>query len=340
VLFTIRKQIKLIIASMFACFLLFGVQHAYLHGKFLRLAQVTKAVKDIGNGAGKVVGKVTGEVSHVAKGVVKEVTEPFIYKGIINKITGFLKKSIALLLLASFFLGILASFTPCIYPMIPVTVGIITSQGEKTLGSNFVRSLSYVLGIATVYATLGYIASTTSLVFGQWVASPWFVIPVATLFLYLSGTMFGLYEIYIPKFLSKRNAATKTGSVFSTFVMGAITGTVASPCLTPALAMLLSFVGKLGRPVVGFFSLFLFALGMGMLLLIIGTFSGLINKLPKAGKWMIETKRIFGFMLIFMAVYFAKPILSEQLITLLYWITGIGVVGYYIVKVFKRTKKK
>ena len=109
------------------------------------------------------------------------------------------------ILFLAFLAGIVTSFTPCIYPMIPITVGILQSQASNSLTHNFFSALSYVFGIALVYAGLGYASATTSLIFGKWLASPFFIFLIILFFLYLAFSMFGFYEIYMPRFLTHQN---------------------------------------------------------------------------------------------------------------------------------------
>ena len=234
------------------------------------------------------------------------------------------------ILLLAFLIGIVTSFTPCIYPMIPITMGILQSQASTSLWRNFLLSTTYVTGIATVYATLGYFAATTTLILGQWLANPIFIGFLVLLFLYLAFSMFGFYEIYMPGFMQQRGTGIKVkGSFFYTFLFGAISGTAASPCLTPALALLLGFVAKRGNPLIGFATLFSFAFGMGLLLIVVGTFSTSLTALPRAGAWMDEIKKFFGFLLIGVSVYFVQPFIEPTVATILYALLAIIMFGYY-----------
>lgn len=236
--------------------------------------------------------------------------------------------SLVFVLFGAYGAGILASLTPCIYPMIPITLGIINAQKSQSMLTSFLYSLSYALGIAAIYATLGYVSATSNIMFGQWLSHPIFVGFLIALFLYLAGTMFQLYPLYIPKFLSKKQSNQKGGSIISCFVFGLLTGAAASPCLTPALALLLGFAAKQGSPFIGFITLLAFALGMSTLLLIIGTFSGSLNALPRAGTWMLEVQKIFGFLLLTVCVYFLQPFFPEDMISLGYALI-LGGAGFY-----------
>ncbi len=208
-------------------------------------------------------------------------------------------------------LGLLMSLTPCIYPMIPITLGILQSRGSTSVGQNFLLSLLYTCGIATTFAILGLVAAFTGQVFGSIMSNPLFVIGIAVLLAYLALSMFGLYDMYTPKFMRKgvdANAAKK--SLFSIFLFGAASGTVASPCISPGLILVLSIVTTLGNKLLGFIMLFAFGFGLGIPLLIVGMFSSSLNALPRAGMWMIEVKKIFGFMLFGMVFYFLSPLVS------------------------------
>jgi len=239
--------------------------------------------------------------------------------------------STAIRLIFIFILGILMSLTPCIYPMIPITVGILQSQGSKSFWRNLLISTSYTLGIALTFATFGLTAALTGNIFGKILIQPWFIIPMVILLGYLALSMFGLYDMYVPKFLNNsNNTMTNQGSITGAFVFGAISGSVASPCLSPGLALLLSIVTTLGSKLLGFIFLFTFGIGLSVPLLIIGLFSSSINFLPKSGMWMIEIKKLFGFMLFGMCFYFLNNILPYSVIL---WMTSIFLLGsgiYYL----------
>ncbi len=223
--------------------------------------------------------------------------------------------------LLAFLLGLLMSLTPCIYPMIPITVGILQAQGKKSIVYNFFISLAYTCGIATTFALCGVTAALTGAVCGKLLINPFFVLLMIAVLLYFAFSMFGLYEMHVPKFL--RNQTTvKNGSILSIFAFGMISGTVASPCITPGLALLLTIVGSLGSYVLGFILLFAFGIGLSVPLLIIGTFSSSLNMMPKAGMWMVEVKKFFGFMLIGMSFYFLNNITPWWLML---WLMGAAV---------------
>jgi len=226
--------------------------------------------------------------------------------------------SLPLILIASYGAGVLASFTPCIYPMIPITLGIISAQRTHSMLANFFLALSYGLGIATVYATLGYLSVKSNLMFGQWLANPVFIAINIAFFIYLAGSMFGWYEMYTPQFAQPKTVTSRGGSYFYSFSVGLFTGAAASPCLTPALALLLSFAAKQQNALVGISVLFAFAMGLSTLLIVLGTFSSALSFLPRAGSWMNAIKNIFGFLLLAVCITYLQPLLSASSIMILY----------------------
>ncbi|MEX0671890.1 MAG: cytochrome c biogenesis protein CcdA, partial [Candidatus Babeliales bacterium] len=239
-------------------------------------------------------------------------------------------------LLLSFLLGLLMSLTPCIYPMIPITVGILQAQGKKSIGYNFMLAFSYTCGISTTFALCGLMAALTGTVCGKLLVNPFFVLMMIALLLYFAFSMFGFYDMYTPRFLQKQ-ADIKKGSFFSTFLFGMVSGSVASPCLTPGLALLLTIVGTLGSSILGFMLLFSFGIGLSIPLLLVGTFSSSLSMLPRAGMWMIEVKKFFGFMLIGMSFYFLNNILPWWIML---WLMGAAIVlagTYYLYDAQKTT---
>lgn len=233
-------------------------------------------------------------------------------------------------------LGLLMSLTPCIYPMIPITLGILQARGSTSIFYNFLQALLYTAGIATTFAFLGLMAAFTGQVFGSLMVNPFFIITIALLLTYLGLSMFGLYDMYTPRFMRQgadANSAQK--SLLSIFLFGVISGSVASPCLSPGLILLLSIVSTLGSKLLGFALLFSFGIGLGIPLLIIGTFSGSLNALPRAGMWMVEVKKIFGFMLFGMAFYFLNNILPWPLLLLLITLFMFIVSIFYFYRIKK-----
>lgn len=237
------------------------------------------------------------------------------------------------ILLLAFLAGILVSFTPCIYPMIPITAGILQGNTERSLARRFLSSFFYICGIATVYATLGYFSAKTSLAFGRWMGNPWFLLFMILFFLYLAFSLFGFYELRLPSFLSQPHTIGKQRGLLHNFVFGVISGSAASPCLTPALALLLGIVAKQANPLFGFLMLFCFALGMGILLLIVGVFSNSLYVLPNAGVWMNLVKNAFGFLMLAMCIHIAQPFISPIFVTIGYLVIASEACIFYGLKI-------
>ena len=233
-------------------------------------------------------------------------------------------------LLLSLLLGFLLSLTPCIYPMIPITMGILQSQGGSSMRRNFALSLTYTVGIATMFALLGVFAAFTGKMFGSIMNNPLVILSIIALLAYLAGSMLGFYQMYIPRFLQPKNQSAQGGSFLSVFMFGAASGTVASPCLSPGLLLLLTLVTSIGSAALGFALLFAFGLGLGIPLLIIGTFSGSLNMLPQAGTWMIDIKEFFGFIMLATCFYFLSLLMPLYLLSwgIAAFIAGIGI--FYI----------
>lgn len=231
--------------------------------------------------------------------------------------------------LFAFFLGLLMSLTPCIYPMVPITVGILQSQGSSSLLRNFLLSLAYTLGLATTFATLGFVAATSGSAFGHLMGNPIFVIAIVLVLAYFAFSLFGFYPLYIPRFMQQKQSFSNKGSFLSIFLFGLASGSVASPCLSPGLALILTMVASMANKTLGFILLFIFGVGVSFPLLIIGTFSSSLSVLPRAGMWMLEIQKIFGFMLLGMCLYYLSSILPIVMVHALLTLFMIVIAGYY-----------
>ncbi|MFQ6078603.1 MAG: cytochrome c biogenesis protein CcdA, partial [Thermodesulfobacteriota bacterium] len=220
--------------------------------------------------------------------------------------------------------GLGLNLTPCIYPLIPITIGFFVAQGAGSSRWVFVLSLFYVLGMAITYSILGTVAALTGSLFGSLLQNPLVLLLIAFVLVGLSLSMFGVYEIRMPASLT-RIAGKSTQGIFGAFLMGLTVGILAAPCIGPFIIGLLSYVGQKGDPILGFRTFFVLALGMGTPFLFLGTLSGSLSRLPRSGEWMIWVKRIFGFVMLGMAVYFLRLLISDEL----YWIlqASIAAVG-------------
>jgi thiol:disulfide interchange protein DsbD len=201
-----------------------------------------------------------------------------------------------------FFAGAALSFTPCVYPLIPITASFIgaTSSGSKAKG--FSLSLLYVTGMAVTYSILGLVASLTGMFFGRISAHPLTYIIVGTIIIIFGLSMLDLFTLYFPQFF--RPPAVKGKGYLSSFTLGLSSGLVVSPCLTPALGAILLYLATKKNIIYGTTLLFTFACGMGVLLIIVGTFSSIITSLPKSGRWLDYIKKSCAVILICIGAYF------------------------------------
>ncbi len=245
-------------------------------------------------------------ISTYISGLIKSVQSPFIR------------------ILLVFLLGVLLSLTPCIYPMIPITIGILQTQGSKSLLFNFLLSLFYTLGMATTFACFGLLAGCVGPLCGQLLMKPFFIIGLVTILTYLALSMIGLYDLHVPNIIKIGPSRIKGGPLLSSFMFGAASGTIASPCVSPGLALLLSIVATLGNKIMGFLLLFSFGIGISMPLLIVGVCSSSLQVLPKAGLWMIEVKRLFGFLIFAICFYYINFIVPH---TILLWFVALFVLA-------------
>ncbi len=241
-------------------------------------------------------------------------------------------ESYPLRLFFAFLLGILLSLTPCIYPMIPITVGILQSQGTSSLMRNFLLSLCYATGLGTTFALMGLLAASSGQAFGYLMANPLFVCAIVALLCYFAFSLFGFYNLYIPRFLQNTKTISKSGSAVSIFLFGLASGTFASPCLSPGLALILALVATMAHKLLGLLLLFAFGVGLSVPLIIIGTFSSSLSLLPRAGMWMIEIQKVFGFLLLGMCLYYLSAILPAYAIFIGLFLFFFFIGAYYVHK--------
>jgi thiol:disulfide interchange protein DsbD len=211
---------------------------------------------------------------------------------------------------AAFIAGLLISFTPCVYPIIPIQLGFIGGQTavdqaveRKSSLRGFTLSLLFVIGMAMIYALLGAFASLTGTLFGQWASSPWTYIVIGNIVLGLALSMLDVYQMPTPQFLTKWSPGRTGKGYISALLVGSSSGLVVGPCTAPALGAALAYVGASGNVFFGTSVLFVFALGMGTLMIVLGTFSGMLTALPRSGVWMVKVKKAFGVIMLLIAEY-------------------------------------
>jgi len=219
----------------------------------------------------------------------------------LSQMETYLQGSLLLAFVAAYAGGLLASLTPCVYPMIPITVGVIGNSnigGSKLRG--FLLSLTYITGIAITYAGLGMFAAVTGRFFGTINTSPWSFLIVGNIILLLGLGMLDVFKI--PTLAPNMN--TKIKGIPGVFVVGMASGLVAGPCTAPVLGALLAYVASTGNLFLGASLLFIFSFGMGTILIVVGTFSGMLASIPRSGNWMVIIKKTMGVLMIGLAEYF------------------------------------
>ncbi len=235
-------------------------------------------------------------------------------------LTGMLQNISPVVLLVSFFiLGLAMALTPCVLPMLPIMSSVIFgSKNERHRNVSKLRSsmlaLSYVLGMAIMYSVAGMITAALGANIQVWLQNPWVLGAFALLLLALAASLFGFYELRLPQALHNKidriAGKQEGGSVVGAFMLGAISTLIASPCVTAPLAGVLAFIAQTGSIPLGGILLFVMALGMGLPLMLFAI--GARGLLPKAGAWMTIVQRIFGVLLIGLAVWVASPIFTSS----------------------------
>lgn len=238
--------------------------------------------------------------------------------------------------------GILTSLTPCVYPLIPITVSVFGANESAGFLKSFLLSIVYVLGIVVTYSILGVAVASTGAVFGQIMANPWVVGFISLILVSLGLSMFGVFEIRLPYSVQNRLNTVGGAGFAGAFAMGTVAGVIAAPCTGPALAVVLTYIATTGSLFLGFWLMFTYALGMGLLFIGIGTFSGLLSALPRSGGWMYVLENIFGIAIITMALYFLKdvfPLLQSFLQNSLPFFAiagGLVLIGVWLGKLTER----
>jgi cytochrome c biogenesis protein CcdA len=224
---------------------------------------------------------------------------------------GLAGKSLPLLIGLVFLSGLALNLTPCVYPLIPITLGFFSRQTGGKKGETFGLALVYVLGMSVTYSALGVFAALSGSLFGAWLQKPAVLLSIAAIVIALALSMFGLFEIQAPHFITDRTGS-KSG-VVGAITMGLFVGFVAAPCIGPFVLSLLTYVAAKGSAPLGFGLFFTLAMGLGLPYLVLGTVSGSLKALPRSGEWMTAVRRVFGFALVALAVYFLRPLLPARI---------------------------
>jgi thioredoxin:protein disulfide reductase len=214
------------------------------------------------------------------------------------------RRGLFAVLLLLFGWGLALNLTPCVYPVIPLTVSFFGGQSKGQSGRTFLLAGVYVLGMATTYSSLGVAAALSGRLFGVALQSPWVLGGVALVLVGLALSMFGFYDLRMPTSLMQKAGARQ--GLAGAYAMGLLVGVVAAPCVGPVVLGLLAFVAATQDAALGFLFFFVLSLGLGLPFLFLAAFSGRIAALPRAGAWMEGVKKIFGWILLAMAAYFLR----------------------------------
>ena len=204
-------------------------------------------------------------------------------------------------LLVSFLAGILAGFSPCVYPLIPITTGVIGAHSVSSKAKGFTLSLIFVLGVAFTYTLLGVLASVLGIFLARFFINPVTYAVLGVVFLIFGFSLFGIIKF---NFFTSLPGYKYKGGLFSLFMLGAVSALAIAPCNFPVLGSILTMIAVKKDVFYGALALFIFAFGYSFLLLIVGTFTSVIVRLPKQGHWLITIKKITGTMLFLMGGYF------------------------------------
>jgi len=220
------------------------------------------------------------------------------------------KQSTWLILLIVYLFGFLTAFTPCVFPMIPITMGILGFSDSSGRWKGFTIGLAYALGLSLTYAVVGVVVAMTGGFIGQALTNPFVIWGIFIFYVITAFSMAGLFTIKAPSALENSFSKIENKGLIGAFIAGALAGIIASPCVGPAVAAVLAYVAQSGKPMFGFFTLFAFGMGLGTLFILIGTFYGEINSRLKPGKWLGYTKYILAALILAGAFLFIKPHLS------------------------------
>ncbi len=226
-----------------------------------------------------------------------------------------LEGSMLVTVLLIFLAGVLTSFTPCIFPMIPITIAVLSGrEDEKSRVKRLVFVFVYILGIATTYSALGFAAASTGKLFGSLSGNPWILSITCALILIMALSMFGLFEIQTPLYLQNKLGIGKgKASLGGAFVTGLLAGIIASPCVGPVLVTLLGYVASKANPALGVALLFVYAFGLGSIFLVLSFFDNLVRKLPRSGPWMNFMKGLLGLALLWVFYYYLNVLVPERI---------------------------
>lgn len=210
-------------------------------------------------------------------------------------------KGLLWMFVVAFLGGVVASLTPCVYPIIPITLSVLGARNSASKLHGFSLALVYVLGLSVTYTILGVVAATTGALFGSLMQSSWVLGAISVLFIAMGFSMMGFFDVTLPSDLTNRLSGVRGRGYPGAFLTGAVAGLVASPCIGPLIVSLLTYIAQTGNVVVGAALMFTFAFGMGQLFLLLGTFA---VSMPRSGAWMDTVKGVLSLMLFGVGLYY------------------------------------
>ena len=226
-------------------------------------------------------------------------------------------------LLGIFAGGIALNLTPCVYPMIPITVSYFGGRSGQGQGKLLIHGLLYLGGLSATNSILGVVAALTGGLMGAMLQNPIVLLAVAGILVFFASSLFGFWELRLPGGLTSMASKSYAG-YFGSLFMGLTLGVVAAPCIGPFVLGLLTWVASMGSPWLGFIIFFTLSLGLGLPLFFLAMFSGKIEKLPRSGEWMLWVRKLMGWILVGMAAYFIRPLLSETVAVFLFVLVALG----------------
>jgi thiol:disulfide interchange protein DsbD len=213
-------------------------------------------------------------------------------------------------LLGIFAGGIALNLTPCVYPLIPITVSYFSGRTGQGRGKLPVHGACYIGGLSVTNSLLGVAAALTGSLMGAMLQNPLVLGAVAAILIFFATSLFGFWELRLPYRLTQATSKSYTG-YFGSLFMGMTLGVVAAPCIGPFVLGLLTWVASMGNPWLGFLIFFTLSLGLGLPLFLLAMFSGKLDKLPRSGEWMVWIRKLMGWVLVGMAAYFIRPLLPQ-----------------------------
>jgi cytochrome c-type biogenesis protein len=223
---------------------------------------------------------------------------------LIGQFEFYLGQSLLFAYVAAYLAGVLVSFTPCIYPVIPITAAVIGGQRDISGARGFVLSLFFVLGLALTYTALGVFAALTGKLFGTIQTRPLTLGVLGGLFILMGLAMLDVFQLSLERYAPRGLTGGNRTGIFGSFMIGVTSGFILGPCTAPVLAVILGVVAARQSIFFGGSLLFVFSLGVGSLLVLVGTFAGILASLPKSGAWMTGVKKLSGIVMLAAGAYF------------------------------------